>query len=141
MNSFTVGRDVVLNIATSYGPLHLLLTTSFQSKQDIQEKKIKGLDGVTRHVRFFDGWSGTFEVERQNSNVDDYFAQLEADYYSGLPEQPALITETITERNGATTQYRYEGVYLKLDDAGKFAGDETVPQKISFVSRQRRKIA
>lgn len=67
--------------------------------------------------------------------------QLEANYYAGINEQPATITETITEVNGQVTQYRYLNVLFKLDDAGSKAGDQTVKQKLSFVAARRTKIA
>jgi len=141
VNSFSVGRDLTLSIVTGNGPLNLNLITGFQSAPDQAEVKVKGLDGVTRHARFFDGWRGSFNIERADSTVDDYFAQLEANYYAGINEQPASITETITEANGAVTQYRYLNVLLKLDDAGSWAGDQTVKQKLSFVAARRTKIA
>jgi hypothetical protein len=103
------------------------------------EQKIKGLDGITRPVRFFDGWSGRFEYERQDSTLDDYFSMLEANYYLGVPEQPCSITETIENPDGGITQYRYLGVLLKLDDAGDWAGDKTVKMTVSFVASRRMK--
>ena len=141
LNSFSVGRDATLTIVTASGPLNLNLITMFQSSPEMAEIKIKGLDGITRHARFFDGWRGSFNIERQDSTVDDYFAQLEANYYAGINEQPATITETITEVSGAVTQYRYLNVLLKLDDAGSWAGDQTVKMKLSFVAARRVKIA
>ena len=141
VNSFSVGRDVTLTIVTSSGPLNLNLITGFGCSPEMAEVKIKGLDGITRHARFYDGWRGKFDIERSDSTVDDYFAQLEANYYAGINEQPATITETITEVSGAVTQYRYLGVLFKLDDAGEWRGDATVKQKLSFVARQRLKIA
>jgi len=137
LDQFTTGRAVTLTIVTASGPLTLALVTGFQSKQDSVEQKIKGLDGVTRHVRFFDGWSGTFNVERQDSTVDDYFSQLEQNYYSGVLETPASITETIAEVDGSISQYRYQGVLLKLDDAGEYRGDQSVKQALSFVASRR----
>ena len=141
VNSFSVGRDVTLTIVTSSGPLNLNLITGFGASPEMAEVKIKGLDGITRHARFYDGWRGKFDIERGDSTVDDYFAQLEANYYAGINEQAATITETITEVSGAVTQYRYLGVLFKLDDAGEWRGDATVKQELSFVSRQRLKIA
>lgn len=141
VNGFSVGRDVTLTIVSPSGPLNFALITAFHAKPEQTEKKVKGIDGVTRHCRFPDGWSGGFDIERQDSTVDDYFAQLEANYYAGLNEQPCTITETITETSGAITQYRYLNVLLKLDDAGSWAGDDTVKQKLSFLASQRQKIA
>lgn len=140
-NGFSVGRDQSLDIIGPQGPIRLSLLTSFKAKQDINEQKIKGLDGITRHVRFPDGWSGTFMVERQGSEIDDYFAQIEANYYAGQNEQSCTITETITEVSGAVSQYRYVGVLLKLDDSGEWKGDSTVKMTISFVASRRMKVA
>ncbi len=141
INGFSVGRDVALDIVGPSGPIRLSLITDFQSKQDTSEKKIKGLDGINRPVRFFEGWSGSFTIERQDNTVDDYFATLENNYYSGLNETTVTITETITEVSGAVSQYRYTNVLLKLDDAGSWKGDSTVSQKLGFTSDRRLKVS
>jgi len=141
IGDFSVGRDIALTIVTASGPLTLNMITGFHRRQETVEVKVKGLDGVTRHVRFFDGWNGGFDIERADSTVDDYFAQLESNYYAGINEQPGTLTETISEVNGSLSQYRYLGVLLKYDDAGSWAGDATVKQKLSFVASQRQKIS
>jgi hypothetical protein len=140
INGFSVGRDITLDVITPAGLLPVGLITQFTSKPEITDEKVKGLDGITRHVRFPDGWSGSFELKRQDNQLDHYFAQLEDDYYAGMNEQPCTITETLVEPNGALSQYRYEGVLLKLDEAGDWEGDKTVKQKLSFVASRRRRI-
>jgi hypothetical protein len=140
INGFSVGRDVTLNVITPNGPLNVALVTKFTSKPLIVDQKIKGLDGITRHVRFPDGWEGSFEADRLDSTLDDYWANLEANYYAGISELPCTITETITEVSGAITQYRFVGVFLKLEDAGDWEGDKTVKQKLSFVAQSRLKV-
>jgi hypothetical protein len=141
LNGFSVGRDVALDIITPTGPIRLSLITKFKSKMDITDKKIKGLDGITKHLRFPDGWSGDFEIERQDSTADDYFSQIEDNYYQGLNEQAGTITETISEPNGSITQYRYVNVLLKYEDAGEWASDAPVKQKISFMAARRLKVS
>jgi len=141
INNFSVGRDVSLNIQTPGGPLVSSLITGFDAKPDMTERKIKGLDGITRPVRFFDGWSGKFDYERQDDFLDSYFAQLEQNYYSGVAELPASITETIQNPNGAISQYRYLGALLKLDDAGRWEGDKSVKMTVSFIASRRIKTA
>jgi hypothetical protein len=140
INGFSVGRDIALDITGAEGPLRLGLITKFSSKPEMTEEKIKGLDGVVRHVRFPEGWSGTFEIERQNALLDQYFAQLEDDYYAGANESPCTITETIIEPTGELSQYRYEGVLLKLEEAGDWEGAKTVKQRLSFVASRRKRI-
>ncbi len=141
LNSYSVGRDLSLDITGPNGPLSFSQIVGFTSKPDITDQKIKGLDGITRHLRFPDGWSGSFEIERQNSVLDDYWSQLEANYYSGLNELPVTITETIQEVNGSISQYRYLQVLLTIDDAGNFKGDASVHQKLRFVAARRVKVA
>lgn len=141
LNSYTVGRDVSLNIIGPNGPLNFSQVVGFQSKPDTTDQKIKGLDGVTRHLRFPDGWSGKFDIERQDSTLDDYWAQIENNYYAGLNETPISITETIREVNGSISQYRYVDVLLTIDDAGSYAGDKSVKQSVKFVSARRLKVS
>jgi hypothetical protein len=141
VNQFSVGSDVTLVIVANGAPLGVSLITGFMSKQDTIDQKIKGLDGITRHVRFPDGWSGSFDYDRMDSTLDDYFAQIEADYYAGVQDQPASITQIIQEPNGNVSQWRYLNVLLKYDDAGAWKGDATVKQKMSFLAQTRLKVA
>jgi len=141
INGYSVGRDFTLVVQTSTGPLALNKLTGFEPKMDTTEIKIKRLDGITDHVRFPDGWSGTFEVERADSRVDDYFCQIEADYYAGINEQPCQIYESVDEPNGGVSQYRYEGVLLSLDDAGKRGGDASIKQRIKWKGSRKVKVA
>ncbi len=141
IGEFSTGRDVSLDFITATGPLRLAGLKNFSSKQDLNDKKIKLITGRTVHQRFFDGWSGSFEAERSDSTLDDYFCALEDNYFAGNGENPITITETINEPDGSISQYRFEGVLLKLDDAGAWKADETVPQKVSFVAERRRKVA
>ena len=141
LNGYSIGRDIALDIIGPQGPLRFNQIISFMSKPDTTDQKIKGLDGITRHLRFPDGWSGSFEIERQDSTVDDYFTQVEANYYAGLNEIPVTITETIIEVNGSVSQYRYLQVILVLEDAGMYKGDASVHQKVRFMSARRVKVS
>lgn len=141
LNGFSVGRDIALDIVTPAGPVRFSLITGFMSKMTIADKKIKGLDGITRHVRFPDGWEGSFSLERQDSTADDYFSQIEDNYYQGLNETPCTITQTISEPNGTVTQYRYLNVLLRYEDSGEWKGDDTVKQKLAFVAARRIKVS
>lgn len=141
MNGFTVGRDVTLQIYGSDGNIQSWQTlTGFDKKQETVHVQSKGLDGVIRHLELPDGWTGRVTVDRSGSQVDDYFATIESNYYAGLNVPSSQITETITEATGATTQYRYTGVMFKLDDAGRSAGENLVSQTISWVASKRLKI-
>lgn len=137
LNDFSVGRDVTLGIDTSTGPLVISLITGFNSKQDVIKKRIKGLDGKARPVTFPDGWSGRFEVEREDATLDTFFAKLEANYYAGEDAPTITITETITEPDGSVSQFQYTQCVLTLSDAGDWKGDDTVKQTLEFEAVQR----
>jgi hypothetical protein len=135
---FNLGRDIGLTIFTPQaGPLTLNTIKSFKSKSDDNVQKIILINGITDHLRFFQGWSGSFDIERANAVLDQYFALLESNYFLGIPEAAASITETIQEVNGTVSQYRYPGVILSFSDAGDYTGDKSVSQSLSFVSRRR----
>ncbi|ADE12136.1 hypothetical protein [Sideroxydans lithotrophicus] len=139
-NGYSIGRDVSLAVTTSNGPLTINKITGFNTKQETSKQKVKRLDGVTDTLRFFDGWSGSFEVERADSLVEDYFVQLEANYFAGISEIPATILETISNPDGSTSQYRYEHVIMSLDDAGDWKGDASVKIKVSFEASRKKTV-
>lgn len=141
VNGFSVGRDVTLTVNTDSGLQRFPLITGFDAKPEVSDAKVKGLDGLTRHVIFHDGWAGSFDIERQDASLDNYWAQLESNYFAGFSSGAATITETITEVTGAVSQFRFEGVVLKLDDAGAWKGDATVKQKLAFMASRRIKVA
>lgn len=141
VNNFNVGRDMTLQIVGYDGTIqNFTLQTSFDSKQETHSIKITGMDGTVRFLELPAGWNGSFGYDRQNRQLDDYFANQETEYYSGLNVQAATITETISEVDGSTSQYRYTGVVFKLDDAGSWQGDKQVTQKMSFSASRRLKV-
>src|SRR5260364_149630 len=141
VNGLSVGRDITLDLITPNGPLRLNGITKFTSKPDVVDEKIKPLNRAAIHLRFPDGWSGSFEIERDSDALDRHFARAEDDYYLGVNESPCTSTETIIEPNHAISQYRYEGVLLKLEDAGEWEDTKSVKQKLSFVASRRKKVS
>lgn len=140
VNNYSVGRDLSLNINTPQGQLRVAKIVSFSSRQDTTDIKVKGLDGIIEHLVIPDGWSGQMDVERKDATLDDYFAQLETNYYAGTNLAQVSITETIKESNGRTSQYRYEGVQLKLSSAGNWSTDQTVKQQLDWMAARRVKV-
>lgn len=136
-NGFSIGRDMALDVITSAGPLRLGLPTNFVARQETTEQRVKGMDGINRPLRFFEGWSGSFDLERLGPELDKYFVQLEASYYAGFNEGPATITETITEPDGTVSQFTYTGVVLSLEDSGSWSGSSTVKQRLKFMAQRK----
>lgn len=141
INGFSIGKDVTLNINDQNGNLTFGLITNFTAKPDVVDKKVTGLDGLARHLIFHNGWSGSFELERQNGALDDYWSLLETNYYMGVNQQSATIIETITEVDGSISQYLYTGVIFKLEEAGEWKGEDSVKQKLSFLASRRLKVS
>ncbi len=137
-NGYSLGRDTTVAVILPDGSsLNLGKVTKFTSKQDTTDEKIKGIDGVTDHLKFYEGWTGSFDIQRRNPELDNYFARLEANYFAGVDEPPATIQQTIVEPNGQVSQFRFERVLLKYDDAGDFTAAKAVSQKISFMASRR----
>jgi hypothetical protein len=138
---FNVGKDVSLDIIGPSGPLRFSIITSFDSKPSYKSVDSKGMDGVDRYDDLPAGWSGTISLDRADSTVDDFFAKKEADFYSGISSTLVTITETISEIGGSVSQYRYTGVALTLQDAGKKSADNKISIVIGFRAARRMKIA
>lgn len=142
VNGYNVGKDVTLQVIGQTGGLITLGTlTNFDAKQMTKKVESRSIvDGQVRTLEIPGGWEGTFEIDRSDSAVDDYFAQLEASYYAGQNIPGGIITETIAETNGGITQYRFTNVAMKLDDAGGWKQDDMVKQKIGWSASLRQKV-
>jgi hypothetical protein len=140
-NGFSIGKDVVLDIITPTGVLRPKIRTGFSSKMETTSLMVRGMDGVMLFDELPAGWTGSFDLDRADSTLDDFFAQRESDYYGGLTSPIVTITETISEVSGAISQYRYTGVALKFEDAGNKGADKVISQKISFKAARRIKIS
>ena len=115
VNSFSVGRDLTFTLATQYGNLEIAGVTDYSAKPMFTDLKHKGLDGVVTHGEIPDGWEVSIKLERQDPVLDRFFARLEADYFAGVNVRGGTMVETISEKDGSVSQYRYENVVLKMD--------------------------
>lgn len=140
-NNFSVGKDVSLTVITSLGPLSFIGLTDFTADPMTTDLKSKSIDGTPRFGFIPDGWKGSFKLDRLDPTVDNYWAQVEADYYAGKNIQAGTINEIITEADGSVTQWRYDGVVLRLEKAGEWGGDKKVEQSISFEAAHKLKVA
>lgn len=139
-NGLSIGKDQTLDIITSAGPLRIPGLINFKAQQDTTEQRVKLKNGQNPVAQFFDGWSGSFELERQGPTLDDHFVTKEANYYQGIDNGTVTITETITEPDGSVSQYRFTGVVLKFADAGSWSTDASVKQSVSFMAERKVKV-
>jgi hypothetical protein len=131
-NQFNIGRDTQLTIMGSAGPMSFNIITSFDHKPKYKELESDGIDGTQRFRNLPMGHTGSFKLDRADSNVTDYFAQQEANFFAGLNPDTVVITQTVNEASGAVTQYQWTGVTLQLEDAGAWKGLDKVDQTINF---------
>ena len=140
VNSYSVGKDIAYVAVTSAGTLSLNGKTDYSIKPKYTDLNHKGLDGLNVHGIIPDGWEISMRFDRTDPNVDNYFAQLEADYYNGVNQQGGTIFESIVEKDGSISSYRYTNVILKYDSAGDWKGDTLIPISITAMATRRIKV-
>ena len=140
VNSFSVGKDISYQVVTASGVLTLTGKTDYSVKPMFTELKHKGLNGVTDHGVIPDGWQIDLRFDRKDPAVDNYFAQLENDYYNGVNQKGGTIYERILEADGSITEFRYENVILKYDSAGDWKGDSLISVSVSAMASRRKRV-
>jgi hypothetical protein len=137
----SIGKDVAVDIVLSGGgTLRLGNVTAFDAKPKVKKLNSLGIDGVNRNGVIPEGWSLSFDVDRESRLVDDWWAAYEEGYYNGETVQNVTVLETITEADGSISQWRYEGVALHYDDAGRWKSDDFVKQKITGDAAFKRRV-
>ena len=132
LTTFSIGRDTQLVIIGPAGRVDLSHVTGFESRQITAAIRVSRIDGTQLGTELPKGWEGTFEVERGTSNLDDFIASLEQNYYSGAATQPSTMFQYITESDASVSTYQFVGVVFKLASAGIWKGDSSVKQKLEF---------
>ena len=138
--AFSVGRDTQLVVMGPLGRIDLTHVTGFESRQVTQSVRVGRLDGTVLGTELPKGWEGSFEIERGNSVVDDFIAASEQQYFNGSNFPPGTMYQYITETDGSTSTYQYDGVSFRLVNAGIWKGEASVKQKLEFFAGRRRRI-
>jgi hypothetical protein len=132
INTLSVGRDYVINIQGPNGTVTLDNITSFSSQATPNTHKSTAANGNINFATIPGGFSGTIEIERQTPALENFWATYEDTYYDGENILPYTMITTITETNGAQSQYIYIGVAFEADGIGTVTGDKLIPQRIMF---------
>lgn len=144
VNGYTVGRDVSVNIVGSDGVQIIIppdQVTHFDAKPMKREDWSRPLNVPPKPLYMPDGWRLTIEVDRKDASLDTYMSDLEQAYWAGENMLPGTIMETVTEDDGTTTQYRYDGVMLWVDDPGNYRADTRVTQRIVGAASKRIRVS
>lgn len=137
INGFTVGKDVTVTIVTAGGVVQFRNFTQFESRQMTKDTSSHGMDGVVRWLYIPGGWEGSMMYDRMDGTLDNFFAQLEENYYNGQPINAITIDEVITEVDGSVNAFQYIGAQMKLQNAGRKRGDDKVEQEVSWSASKR----
>ena len=114
--------------------------TGFDCKQVTVNVKVDKLDGIQLNAELPKGWTGSFDLERGSSAVDDLFATIEDRWLNGGSYTAGTIYQYVDEADGSASTYQFDNVALKLDEAGNWKSDQSVKQRISFAANRRRRI-
>ena len=139
-NSFTLGRNCQVVVMGPQGRVDLTHVTLFESRQLTNPVRIARMDGTQLGVDVPKGWEGSFEVERGSSSVDDMIAAFEANYFAKGAMPTGTLYQYVTEVDGSTSTYQFDGAVFKLTNAGTWKGDQSVKQKLEFFATTRRRV-
>lgn len=139
INGVNVGRDVTLSVVQpSGGTLSIDITTSFDSRARYDRRRTRPLNSAPISVPIPDGWEGTFEIERINSTVEQFFALIESGYFNGQGIASGSISETILNASdGSTSTFQYTKVMFMLEDAGRKQADDVIKIRIAWEASRR----
>ena len=139
-NMFSVGRDCQLVVMGPFGRIDLTHVTGFESRQLTQAVRVDRIDGQQLAAELPKGWDGSFEIERGSAAVDDFIARIEAAYQAGQQTGTGSLYQYVSESDGSTSTYQFDGVTFKLTHAGAWRGDQSVRQQLAFFASSRRRI-
>ena len=138
--AFNVGRDCTLVLMGPFGRVDLPNVTGFDAKQETAAIKVDRLDGVQLNAEVPKGWTGSFEMERGSSAVDDLIADIETGWMTNGSYANSTIYQYIKEADGSTSTYQFTDASLKLSDAGSWKGDASVKQRLDFMAGRRQRV-
>lgn len=139
VNNFTIGHDVsvdIFDIVTGKQVVFPLVTGFAPDPQTVQITS-KPLSGPPLYAEIPDGWKGSIEFDRTDPSIDIWFASREAAYWRGQSLFNVTITQTIQEKDGSVTQFRYPNVALKLSNSGNWKSTDKVSMKIDWMASTR----
>lgn len=143
VNDLNIGIDIRLTFNSANGLISFPSNRikNFTSMQKTYNRETAAIDGVTRHVNIPGGWSGSFDIEKVDDSLDEFFANLETSYYAGQNIGTLTITQTIRNPDGSSVTYQYTGVVMTFSAAGEWTADNYVTQKVEFSAEKRKRLA
>lgn len=140
LTAFSIGRDTQLVVMAPTGRVDLSHITGFESHQITNSVRVNRIDGTQLGAELPRGWEGSFDIERGSSVLDDFVSNLEQQFFDGNATSTSTMYQYVTEIDGSTSTYQYDGVVFKLANAGTWKGDSAVKQKLEFFATRRRRV-
>lgn len=134
--SVTLGRDVQLKLIFKGRSIDLSNVTMFERNEVTTDIDVPRLDGRSIMAYLPKHWQGGIELARKHPEIDQLFADIDADWHDRGHVEFGTLYAYINEPNGSETVEKYSDVSLKYDSAGTFQEKE-VKQKISFWAQRR----
>lgn len=138
---FTLGPNNSIAIYNGGSEVNIgvITTVRWSSKPVIVKKQVNIMSGYTFNLPFLHGWEGSFEIQRTDNSLDQFwYNQIEVPVRAGLPYPSLNIIQTVRETDGSTTtRFTFQGCILYLDDSGKYENEEGVVQMLSFAAPTR----
>src|SRR4051812_43382130 len=106
LTTFSLGRDTQLVVMGPNGRVDLTHVSGFESRQLTHSVRVSRLDGTQLGAELPKGWEGSFEVERGSSDVDDFAAASEQQFFNGGPVPTGTMFQYVTETDGSISTYQ-----------------------------------
>ena len=140
--SQSYGRDIRLDINLPHGGvLTLPEIIDYDIKPTNHTDSYVNISGRPTHNVIPQGGSGTINLKRVDSTIEDFQAAFEANFYAGAAQLKGTLTETISNPDGSVAQYQCQGVTLMVEDMGTWKGETAVSQNIKFMYETFVKVA
>lgn len=143
ITGFSIGKDTSLVVMhPEFGAMGFALLTNFMAKPVTNRLTSVPITngGKPTHRQIYQGYEGSFEVDRSDALVDTLFQNLEDNHYAGKPETYFMINQTITNPDGSVSEFRFLNCVLALEDSGSWKADEKVTQRFTFAASHREQV-
>ena len=142
VNNLSIGHDVTVTIfdVVSQSIVSFPARTGFSAEPITKTINSEPLNGPPLFAEAPNGWKGTLDFDRTDPSIDIYFANYEATYYAGANPVSGTITQTIQEKDGSVTQFVFDGVAMKLSQAGQWKAAEKVAMRVDWNASTRRRV-
>lgn len=138
--AFSTGFDCQVVLIGPKGRVDLSLVTGFSANQTVKTIRVDPLNAPPIEAHLPSGWTGEFMLERNSSAADDFFSNLEQDYWAGRSIGFSTLYQYVQEKDESTSTYQYDQVAIHLSDAGSWKAEGSVSQKITFFASTRKRI-